>query len=328
MTSNQIPLRTGFNATTTAAAVLGAHDLSGMTAVITGGYSGLGLEAARVLAGAGASVVVPARDVARAAAAVRGIKRIELAELDLMDAASIDAFAEGFLASGRPLHMLLNSAGIMAAPLRRDSRGYESQFSTNHLGHFQLTARLWPALLRANGARVVSVSSLGHRLSAVDFDDPNFERRPYDKWIAYGQSKTANALFAVGVDRLGKAENIRAFSLHPGSIFTPLSRHLDIEDYRRVGAADAEGNLLSTEQAGFKTVEQGAATLVWCAVSHQLDGMGGVYCEDCDIAPLAMSESDKGGVRSWAVDPELALHLWTVSEQLTGTHFPAGQYAC
>jgi NAD(P)-dependent dehydrogenase (short-subunit alcohol dehydrogenase family) len=244
-----------------------------------------------------------------------------------MDPASIDAFAQQFLASGRPLHILLNAAGIMAAPLRRDSRGYESQFSTNHLGHFQLTARLWPALLRANGARVVSVSSLGHRLSPVDFDDPNFDRRPYDKWIAYGQSKTANALFAVGADGLGEAEGIRAFSLHPGSIFTPLSRHLDIDDYRRVGAADADGNLLSTEQAGFKTVEQGAATLVWCATSHQLDGMGGVYCEDCDIAPLAVSENEKAGVRPWAVDPELARRLWTMSEQLTGVRFPAGQHA-
>jgi NAD(P)-dependent dehydrogenase (short-subunit alcohol dehydrogenase family) len=307
--------------------VLDGCDLSGMTAVITGGYSGLGLEAARALANVGVSVVVPARDVAKAKAALRGIEQIELAPLDLMDPASIDAFAQQFLASGRPLHILLNAAGIMAAPLRRDSRGYESQFSTNHLGHFQLTARLWPALLRANGARVVSVSSLGHRLSPVDFDDPNFDRRPYDKWIAYGQSKTANALFAVGADGLGEAEGIRAFSLHPGSIFTPLSRHLDIDDYRRVGAADADGNLLSTEQAGFKTVEQGATTLVWCATSHQLDGMGGVYCEDCDIAPLAVSENEKAGVRPWAVDPELARRLWTMSEQLTGVRFPAGQHA-
>jgi NAD(P)-dependent dehydrogenase (short-subunit alcohol dehydrogenase family) len=145
-------------------------------------------------------------------------------------------------------------------------------------------------------------------------------RRSYDNWITYGQSKTANALFAVGVDH-PEAEGACAFSLHPGSLFTPLSRHLDIDDYRRVGAVDADGNLLSTEQAGFKSLEQGDATLVWCATSHQLDGMGGGYCEDSDIAPLAVSESEKTGERPWAVDPKLARRLWTASEQLTGVDF-------
>jgi len=318
MTSKQAPMLSGFNASTTAREVVDGRDLSGLVAIVTGGYSGLGREAALVLAHAGARVIVPARDVAKAAEALQGVERIELAPLDLMDPASIDAFARAFLASGAALDLLLNSAGIMAAPLRRDDRGYESQFSTNHLGHFQLAVRLWPALRRSGKARIVSVSSLGHRLSPVDFDDPHFERRPYDKWIAYGQSKTANALFAVEADRLGEPERIRAFSLHPGAVFAPLARHLDIDDYRRMGAADAHGNILSTEQAGFKTLEQGAATLVWCAVSHQLDGIGGVYCEDCDVARLATSESERGGVRPWAVDPVLAQRLWAMSERLTG----------
>lgn len=321
MTSTQAPLHSGFDATTTAEEVVAGQNLEGLTAIVTGGYSGLGLETALVLAKAGAQVVVPARNPANAADAVRGIERIEVAELDLMNPASIDTFARAFLASGRSLNILINSAGIMAPPLARDSRGYESQFSTNHLGHFQLTSGLWPALLRANGARVVSVSSLGHRGSAVDFDDPNFDRRPYDKWIAYAQSKTANALFAVGLDRLGASHGVRAFSLHPGAIFTPLTRHLDLDDYRRVGAVDADGNRLSTEQAGFKTVEQGAATLAWCAVSAQLNGMGGVYCEDCDIARLTTSDSERSGVRPWAIDPESAQRLWSMSEQLSGARY-------
>lgn len=323
MSTGQIPIHSGFDSLTTVQDVMRGHDLRGRTAIVTGGYSGLGREAARALANAGARVLVPARDRDKAATALEGIDGVELGELDLMNPTSIDSFADAYVASERRLDLLLNCAGIMAAPLQRDSRGYESQFSTNHLGHFQLTARLWPALRRAEGARVVSVSSLGHRLSPVDFDDPNFMQRPYDKWIAYGQSKTANALFAVAADHFGAPEGIRAFSLHPGAIFTPLTRHLNISDYQRVGAADANGNILSTEQAGFKTVEQGAATLVWCAISQQLEGLGGVYCEDCDIAKLADASTERAGVRPWAVDRALALRLWTLSEQLTGVSLPS-----
>ncbi|OBR46710.1 oxidoreductase [Paraburkholderia tropica] len=318
MPTRQAPVHSGFDATTTAKEIMAGRHLSSTTAIVTGGYSGLGLEAARMLASAGASVIVPARDVARANGALQSISGIEVAPLDLMDPDSIDAFARTFLATGKPLHLLLNSAGIMAPPLQRDSRGYESQFSTNHLGHYHLAMRVWSALRRANGARVVSVSSLGHRLSAVDFEDPNFEQRPYDKWKAYGQSKTANALFAVEADRLGENDGIRAFSLHPGAIFTPLSRHLDLEDLRRVGAVDADGKILSTEQAGFKTVEQGAATLLWCATSPQLDGLGGVYCENCDVASVTTSNEERGGVRPWAVDPGMAQQLWDLSRRLTG----------
>ncbi|MEB9338288.1 SDR family NAD(P)-dependent oxidoreductase, partial [Bacillus cereus] len=196
----QKPIYSGFGARTTAKEALGGKDLSGKIAIVTGGYSGLGLEITRVLAEAGATVIVPARRIEQAQEATANIPRVELEKLDLINPDSIDAFANRFLSTGRPLHILVNGAGIMANPLKRDVRGYESQFATNHLGHFQLTARLWPALVQANGARVVSVSSRGHRICGVDFNDPNFTNRHYDKWQAYGQSKTANALFAVELD--------------------------------------------------------------------------------------------------------------------------------
>lgn len=216
MADKQTPIGSGFDAGTTAQQALAGSDLQGKTVIVTGGYSGIGLETVRVLVDAGAQVIVPARDPEKAERNLSGIIGVEHASLDLLDPISIDRFAENFLASDRALNLLINSAGIMATPLQRDTRGFEAQFATNHLGHFQLTARLWPALREANGARVVSVSSLGHRLSPVHFDDPQFEHRPYDKWLAYGQSKTANALFAVALDRRGKAEGVRAFSVHPG----------------------------------------------------------------------------------------------------------------
>src|SRR5262245_53577769 len=225
MRSQQEPIGSGFGFETTAEEVLGGTDLSGKTVIVTGGYAGLGLETTRVLSGTGATVVVPARSVEKARANLEGIPRVELAAMDLLDPASIDAFAEGFLAGGRPLDLLINNAGIMACPQACDNRGNESQFSANHLGHFRLTLRLWPALIRAGGARVVSLTSRGHRYSDVVFEDPNFERRPYDKWKAYGQSKTANALFALVLDRLGEPHGVRAFSVHPGGIWTDLGRH-------------------------------------------------------------------------------------------------------
>lgn len=322
--NKQTPLHTGFDASTTATEALAGRDLSGMQAIVTGGASGLGLETVRVLAGAGARVLVPARDPRQAQAALNGMAGVEVAALDLLDPQSIDAFAAAFLATGRALHVLVNGAGIMATPLLRDARGYEAQFATNHLGHFQLTARLWPALRQARGARVVCVSSLGHRQAGVDLDDPHFLRQPYDKWRAYAQSKSANALFAVELDRRGAAHGVRAFSLHPGAILTPLVRHLDLDDLRRVGALDEAGHVNPPPQSAFKNVAQGAATAVWCATSAQLDGMGGVYCEDGDIAPLVADDSTGPGVRRWAIDPEQARRLWALSERMTDVRFDPG----
>lgn len=317
----QIALRSGLGAQTTAIEALAGRDLSGQHAIVTGGYSGLGLETVRVLAGAGAHVTVPSRDLAQARLALQNIAGVDIAALDLLDPSSIDAFASAFLATGAPLQMLVNSAGIMACPLQRDARGYEAQFATNHLGHFQLTARLWPALRRANGARVVSVSSRGHVIGPIDLTDPHFQHRPYDKWQAYAQSKNANALFAVELDRVGAAHGVRAFSLHPGSILTPLARHMDLEDLRSVGALDEHDRVNPPPESNFKTVQQGAATAVWCATSGQLDGHGGVYCEDCDIACVMADDGMGAGVRRSAVDPQLARRLWALSERMTGVAF-------
>ncbi|MDB6000823.1 MAG: short chain dehydrogenase family protein [Rhizobacter sp.] len=225
--------------------------------------------------------------------------------------------------------MLVNSAGIMACPLSRDSRGYESQFATNHLGHFQLVARLWPALIKANGARVVSVSSFGHRFSPVVFEDPHFEHRAYDRWSGYGQSKTANILFAVGLDERGKDHGVRAFSLHPGSIVsTDLKRYLSEEELRTAGVIDENGQPILDPSRNLKTAEQGAATSVWCATSSALTGMGGVYCENCDVSALVpqaqgntwkLGDSTRmAGVMPYAVDAEAAERLWGLSETLTG----------
>jgi NAD(P)-dependent dehydrogenase (short-subunit alcohol dehydrogenase family) len=328
MQSEQKPIPSGLGAHTTASEALAGKDLSGKIAIVTGGYSGLNLETTRVLAEAGATVIVPARTLEKAKSALAGMPNVEIGAMDLLDPESIDVFARTFLDSGRPLHILVNGAGIMAAPLTRDARGYEAQFSANHLGHYQLTARLAPALREAKGARVVSVSSGGHRFSAVDFADPNFERREYDKWKAYGQSKTANALFALGLDKLGEAHGIRAFSVHPGAILTDLTRHITNDELRGFGVTIENGRPVPPAGGRFKTVERGAATIVWCAVSSQLDGMGGVYCEDVDIATPVVSGGTAGpsaelgsGVAAWATDPVLATQLFTLSEQLTAVPF-------
>ena len=322
--TTQAPIHSGFAPTTTAREVLEGIDLSGKFAIVTGGYAGIGLETTRVLAEAGATVIVPARTPDKARQALSNISRVEQDKLDLLDPSSIDAFASQFLASGRPLHILINNAGIMATPLTRDSRGYESQFSANHLGHFQLTARLQPALHNARGARVVTLSSRGHQRAGIDFDDPNFERRAYDRWQAYGQSKTANVLFAVELDRRGEASGIRAFAVHPGAILTDLGRHMTDDELRSYGISpDSRLSIPAgksvAEGGDFKTIEQGAATSVWCATSPQLDGMGGVYCQDGDVAPILPPDSAGNvGVRPYAIDPVAAERLWSLSERLTG----------
>lgn len=327
MPTSQSPIGSGFGAASTAAEVIRGRDLRGKIAIVTGGYAGIGLETTRALRSAGAKVVVPARDRDKAARALQGLGDVEIAAMDLIDPASIDSFAEMFLASGRTLHILVNNAGIMACPLTRDRRGYEAQFATNHLGHFQLVARLWPALRQAGGARVVSVSSLGHRFSPLVFEDPNFERRDYDRWSAYGQSKTANILFALALDQRGEAAGVRAFSLHPGAIVsTDLKRYLSHEELRQFGVIDEHGTPILDPARNLKTAEQGAATSVWCATSPQLDGLGGVYCENCEVA-RPMPEDDMinsnldgaarvTGVMPYAVDPEAAERLWSLSRQL------------
>ena len=324
MSTQQAPLPSGFGPASTSHDVIRGIDLTGKIAIVTGGYSGIGIDTVRALVSAGAQVTVPARDLERARKNLDGIANVRIEPMDLMDPVSVDAFAERFLAVDTPLHILINSAGIMMNPLTRDARGYESQFATNHLGHYQLTLRLWPALRRANGARVVAVSSRGHRLSPVDFNDVNFEQRPYDKRVAYGQSKTANALFALKLDELGQPYGVRAFSLHPGGIVTELARHLTVEELLATGFVTEEGKPIFDPSRDMKTPAQGAATSVWCATSPQLDGLGGVYCENSDIASkVATDSTGMWGVRPWAIDPDEAEQLWTLSERLTGVSFPA-----
>jgi len=309
MATPQHKIGSGFGATSTAAEVLTGVDLTGTLAVVTGGYSGIGLETTRVLAAAGARVVVPARRRASAEAALDGIAA-EVDELDLADLESVRAFADRFLAAGRRIDMFVGSAGIMAAPETRVGPGWEAQFATNHLGHFALVNRLWPAF--ADGARLVSVSSRGHHFSGIRWADVQFERG-YDKWLAYGQAKTANVLFAVHLDRLAGGR-VRAFALHPGRIMTPLVRHLAHQEMVDAGFVDESGNTIGD----VKTVEQGAATQVWAATTPQLAGMGGVYLEDCEIAEPAPADGTRVGVRDYAVDPEEAARLWTLSAELTG----------
>ncbi|MBB3122469.1 SDR family NAD(P)-dependent oxidoreductase [Pseudoduganella violacea] len=310
MTSKQIPIHSGFGARSSAAEVLAGRDLSGRTVLVTGGHSGLGLETTRALAHAGARVIVAARDVEAARA---NLPNTEVERLDLADQASVRDFAQGFLARRLHIDMLIGSAGIMACPETRVGPGWEAQFATNHLGHYALVNLLWPAL--RGGARVVLVSSAGHHQSGMRWEDVQF-LHGYDKWLAYGQSKTANALFAVHLDRLGRSEGVRAFSLHPGKIFTPLQRHLTREEMVAAGWMDGAGK---PADPSFKTIEQGAATQVWAASSPQLQGLGGVYCEDCEVATL-----DEGampsfvGVRPHAVDLEQAERLWALSAELTG----------
>ncbi|GAA1977536.1 oxidoreductase [Amycolatopsis minnesotensis] len=306
MTVKQHRIGSGFGAHSTAAEVLRGIDLTGRTALVTGGYSGLGLETTRALASAGVRVIVPARRAAVAEEAVGDLA--EVRELDLADLASVRTFASRLLDDGTALDIVIAGAGIMACPETRVGPGWEAHFAVNHLGHFALVNRLRPALTA--DARVVPVASSGHFLSGLRWADPQF-RTGYDRWLAYAQSKTANALFAVQLDALG----IRSFAVHPGSILTPLQRHVPREEQIAQGWFGPDGG----PAAGFKTPEQGAATAVWAATSPLLDGIGGRYCQDCDVAePATTDDMLIGGVKPWAVDPGGAARLWDLSADLTG----------
>ncbi|MDF2977537.1 MAG: oxidoreductase [Actinomycetospora sp.] len=319
MIDEQHPIPSGFGKDTTATEVLEGLDLTGRLAVVTGGYSGLGLEATRALTAAGAHVVVPARRPDRAKEALDGLEHVEVDALDLGDLDSVAAFADRFLATDRAVDMMIDNAGIMATPETRVGPGWEAQFATNHLGHFALVNRLWPAIARGRDARVVSVSSTGHFRSPVRFDDLDWRAEPYDKWAAYGQAKTANVLFAVHLDALAAPQGVRAFALHPGGILTPLQRHLPRAEMVALGWLDEEGNPTPEAAAGFKTPEAGAATEVWAATSPQLAGRGGLYLEDCDVAEVTDASSPgRRGVRAYALDPDAAARLWAISAERTG----------
>lgn len=328
----QQPIGSGFNATSATTDVIAGINLKGKTAIITGGYAGIGLETTKTFIEAGARVIVPARDIEKAKRNLVGLANVEVEAMDLMDYHSINAFAEKFLASRQPLDLLINNAGIMWVPLRRDARGFESQLSTNHLGHFQLTAKLWPALKKADRARVVNVSSYGHQIAPFNFEDPNFEHRQYETLLGYGQSKTANNLFTVELDARGAKSAIRAYAVHPGSVnHTDLGREAPMELYQQMGTHDADGHIFPEVEKKLKQLTQGAATTVWCATSQLLNEIGGVYCEDADVAELdlgniehLMSEpSTLSGVRPYSVDEINAKRLWRLSEKMLDITFNA-----
>ncbi len=303
------PVSTPFDAESTAAEVVTGLDLSGQRAIVTGSSSGIGIETARALAAAGAGVTLAVRDLAAGArtvddiVATTGNKNVLVSALDLTDRASVTAFVSAWEG---PLHILVNNAGVMASPETRTPEGWELQFATNHLGHFGLATGLHPALAEAGHARVVSVSSAGHLRSPIVFEDIHFSERAYDPWLAYGQSKTANVLFAVEASTRWAADGITVNALMPGVIHTNLQRHIDLE--WAMARAKAEGGA----EVMMKTPEQGAATSVLLATSPLLDGIGGRYFEDCNEAG-PNQPGTRSGVAAYALDPEAAAHLWQVS---------------
>jgi NAD(P)-dependent dehydrogenase (short-subunit alcohol dehydrogenase family) len=316
------PARRGFGQDTTTAEVIEGIDLDGKLALVTGGSGGLGAETARALASKGARVVITARDVAKGEEVAGGIRAstgndgIEVEELELGSLASIRSFADRFLARHDALQILVNNAGVMACPFAKTTDGFELQFGSNHLGHFLMTALIVPALLRGAPARVVSVSSRGHQMSPVVFDDIHFERRPYDKWLAYGQSKTANILLAVELERRLGSRGVHANAVHPGVIPTGLARHMEPEDYEHVRKRAPGGKM------HLKSVEAGAATAVYTATAPELEERGGLYLEDCGVAKVKDADNATDGVRSYALEPAAAQRLWSASQEMVRQSFP------
>ncbi|MEL7033272.1 MAG: oxidoreductase [Pseudomonadota bacterium] len=315
---NQRPIGSGFGAKTPAADVVQGMDLSGKNVIVTGGYSGIGLEEVRALAGVGAKVTVPARRPDAAKEALGDVSGdIEIATMDLADISSVRTFANDYVSTGRSLDILINNAGIMACPLDRVGPGWERQFGVNHLGHMALAQGLLPALQKAEKSRLVALSSTAHIRGDVNWDDPNYETSEYDKWDAYAQAKSANALFALGADRRWDQYGVTAFGVHPGGIFTPLQRHLTVEEMSAMGWMNPDGTIPDMIKAMFKSPEQGASTATWAATSPQLDGRGGEYCEDCDIAQLAGPDSQRWEhAREWICDEAKADRLWEMSEKM------------
>ncbi|MFT5067724.1 MAG: NAD(P)-dependent dehydrogenase (short-subunit alcohol dehydrogenase family) [Reinekea sp.] len=314
---DQVPLQSGFHAKSTAAEVLKDINLAGKIAIVTGGYSGLGLETVRALASKGAKVIVPVRSETKAKEALAGIAGdITIAPMDLADLASVNTFAASMQITLPQIDLLINNAGVMASPESKVGPGWESQFGICHMGHFALTRGLFSLLEKASAPRVVALSSTAHKMSDIQWDDINFDQTPYEKWRAYGQAKTANALFANALSRRLKDAGGLAFSVHPGGIFTPLQRHLPKEEMIAMGWLGEDGEPSELAKAGFKSPEQGASTTLWAATSSKLLGKPGVYCEDADIAAMTDPDSPMGrymGVDPHACDDDAAERLWDLS---------------
>lgn len=324
MSHRQYPIGSGFGPAATADDILAGVDLSGTNVVVTGGHNGVGLETTRALVKAGASVTVGARNIERARGKLGDIDAVDVTQLDLFDPASIDAFVARWLDSGRPLGIMINNAGVTAsADLVVDERGYEEQFATNHLGHFQLTLGLLPALRAGEGARVVNVSSGAQRFGELRWEDPHFRAGDYDANVAYAQSKLANVLFAVELDRRMSGDAVRGYAVHPGVVVgTNLNSASGEEALRAMGLIDAAGDPIIDPEHGKKTPQQGASTSVFAATSPLLADVGGVYLVDNDIAPLddeplpMSAEGPPTAAMSHSVDPDAARRLWELSEKL------------
>jgi NAD(P)-dependent dehydrogenase (short-subunit alcohol dehydrogenase family) len=314
-----------FGATSTTDEVLAGVDLSGKRILVTGVSAGLGVETARTLAAHGARVVGAARNLDKAYEATQEVRAtngggLELVELDLASLASVRTCAAGLVAAAEPFDLVIANAGVMATPFGKTADGFETQFGTNHLGHFVFVNRI--AGLMKPGSRLVNLSSAGHRFSDVDLEDPNFDHTPYAEFVAYGRSKTANILFAVEFDRRHKAAGVRATAVHPGGIQTELGRYMS--DEVRDGLI---ANITAANQAAgapafeWKTIPQGAATSVWAGVVASADEVGGLYCEDCHVAERVEGGDIRGGVRAYALDPDHAKALWAKSEEMVGESF-------
>ena len=316
----QKPIDSGFNSKSNAHEITKDIDLNGKIAIVTGGYSGIGLETTRELVSSGAEVIIPAK---RSEVAIKNLEGIvskeNVIEMDLSDLNSVKNFIDGYKENFNRLDLLINNAGIMACPETRIGNNWESQIAINHFGHFMLTKELMDMMADNDGARFVSLSSSAHSLTGMLWDDIHFLNSPYDKWMAYGQSKTASSLIAIEFDKFMKDKGVRGFSVHPGGIMTPLQRHLQNEEMVTLGWMKEDGSLSDLAKNFFKTASQGAATTLWCATNPSLNNIGGVFCEDCDIAKIK-SEVDESmqryfGVADWAVDIDEASKLWELTEK-------------
>ena len=321
ISKHQTPTKSGFHSKTNADEITNGIDLNEKIAIVTGGYSGIGLETTRELVATGAKVIIPAKRTEVAVQNLEGIVSKEnIVEMDLGNLNSVKKFTEDFKESFGKLDLLINNAGIMACPETRIGNGWESQFAVNHIGHFLLTKELMDTMAENDSARFVSLSSSAHSLTGILWDDIHFQNNPYDKWMAYGQSKTASSLIAIEFHRRMVDKGVSGFSVHPGGILTPLQRHLQKEEMVALGWMDENGSPSEMAKNFFKTTSQGASTTLWCATSSSLNGIGGVFCEDCDIAKRK-NEVDESlqryfGVADWAVDTEEASKLWDVTEKM------------
>jgi len=317
----QKPINSGFSNQSEPKDILKNIDLHNKVAIVTGGYSGIGLETTKALVAVGANVIIPAKRPEIANQNLNGVvSETNIIKMDLGNLNSVKNFTNSFKENFNTLSLLINNAGIMACPETRVGDNWESQFAINHIGHFLLTRELMNILADTQGSRFVSLSSSAHALTGILWDDIHFNKQPYNKWMAYGQSKTASSLIAIELNKKMKDYGVESFSVHPGGIITPLQRYLEKEEMIALGWMDEDGSPSELAKNFFKSPSQGASTTLWCATSNDLNGLGGVFCEDCDIAKRK-SEVDESlqrytGVANWAVDTDEATRLWELSEEI------------